>query len=90
MFDRNLCGGDPAKQAEYWYNVAMTATCTDAELRRVRAAWKKDREENEELRELVKALWHLLHEWLFKRGEVSYNELDTAYESMRELGIEVE
>lgn len=67
MFDKSLCGGDPEKQAEYWYSVAMHCIGTDNELRRARAAWKEDRErleqlkaENAELRKLAQILIHCL------------------------------
>lgn len=44
----------------------------------------------DELRELARTLWHLLHDWLLRSGEVPYAELDAAHESMKELGIEVD
>jgi len=47
-------------------------------------------EQNAKLRELVRDLWHLLYDWLFKAHEVPYDELKAVSDRMRELGVEVD
>lgn len=44
-------------------------------------------EQNAKLRELVRDLWHLLYDWLFKAHEVPYDELKAVSDRMRELGV---
>jgi hypothetical protein len=46
--------------------------------------------ENDELRELVKDMWHLLFNWLFRHHEVPWKEIESAFDRMDELGIEVD
>lgn len=46
-----------AKLREERNRLLMNASPTASELRRVRAAWEKDRAENAKLRELVSELW---------------------------------
>ena len=62
----------------------MNSNPTATELRRVRSAWKKDRDENAKLREFSKSTWRV----------ITYNEPLWVWKDMeadaRELGIEVE
>jgi len=53
---RELKAENAKLRAERDY-LLMNSNPTATELRRVRRAWKKDRDENAKLRELVKAFW---------------------------------
>ena len=44
--------------------------------------------ENAKLRKLVRDMWHLLFDWLFKNHEVPWKELEAAHDRMRELGVD--
>lgn len=73
------------------------AHVTDCELRRVRAAWKKDRDESAKLRKLCKEIWndacHFDEFWdyVYDDGTIyREDELPHYQERMRELGIEVD
>lgn len=39
------------------------------------------------LEELVRDMWHLLYDWLFKAHEVPYDELKAVSDRMRELEV---
>lgn len=41
-----------------------------------------------ELEKLVRDMWHLLFDWLFKNHEVPWKELEAAHDCMRALGLE--
>ena len=43
--------------------------------------------ESDQLRELMREIWQLLFDWLYKAKEVPYSELKAAYVRMRELGV---
>lgn len=45
--------------------------------------------ENARLQELVRYMWHLLFDWLFKNHEVPWKELEAAHDRIRELGIDM-
>ena len=75
------------------------ATVTDCELRRVRAAWKEDREKNAKLRELARELWAYAEQELVCDENCPYGASCDWMEPtvvcvfkrrMRELGVEVD
>lgn len=41
-----------------------------------------------ELEGLVRDMWHLLFDWLFKNHEVPWKELEAAHDRMEALGLE--
>ena len=73
----------------------MNANPTATELRRVRRAWKNDRDENTKLRELIRDYDKCLDTALHLAGKAGYPHMPDGhlFESlsprMRELGIEV-
>lgn len=66
------------EERDYYKALWEHATVTDCELRRVRAAWKEDREQNAKLRELVKDIDEVADPFLW----------EFIGRRMRELGIE--
>lgn len=39
------------------------------------------------LEELVRDMWHLLFDWLFKNHEVPWKELEAAHDRLREMEV---
>ena len=84
------------EERDYYKAMWEHATVTDCELRRVRAAWKEDREKNTKLRELLRDTYDCICEmYKYMDGGYAYEdaEADPAYgpilKRMRELGVEV-
>lgn len=69
-------------ERDHWRAAADRCTCTEGELRRVRAAWEKDRNDNAKLRELCAEIWSA---WQHSEFSMMPKLLDR----MRELGVEV-
>lgn len=66
------------EQRDYYKALWEHTTATDCELRRVRSAWKEDREKNDKLRELVDYMTPIA--W--------YAASERERDRMRELGVE--
>lgn len=86
------------EERDYYKAMWEHATVTDCELRRVRAAWKEDREKNAKLRELAGELWFYAEQELVCDENCPYGDTCDWMEPtvvcvfkrrMRELGVEV-
>ena len=78
------------EERDYYKALWEHATVTDCELRRVRAAWKEDREKNAKLRELCADIYKRFRGVVFECWAYSSEDFRMYERRMRELGVEVD